>query len=686
MLHQIKLDRFTGLFPRKPELNLPPNAATIAENCDFAYGELRSIKENYLLKTLSESIASVFSEDGLRFYTWPSDTDAEITPIGAGADSDRLYFTGSTGFRVTSRSGASSSGGQPGTSYFVGVPKPTVAPIVTIDAGVASVELEAITPIATFHYEYKGMKYQEVIITASTITNGKKYAFTAPTRRVSALSGAPRAAMLQEVGYDPYTELLDDPTPKDAIAVIRLQFITPVVGPTQDGKALGETKLDQYSTNSSLANTSGLRIELTQDDDNKQLYTATLGDQAAQEDLITAAYVFTCVNIYNEEGPPSPPTVATFSPSVKRTIGATIPPFGQYVPIKEIRVYRTQNGGTSDEYFFSFSIPAIGQSGVVNSLDSVPAAMLNEPIKSHNYYPPNQNLKGLRNVGNGILAAWFGNELWFSDAYKPWSWPPSYMKNFGWPIVGAEVQGTGLLVTTLGNPYAVFGITPDSMTSDKLNIDQAGVSKWAIASVSGRMIYASNDGLVTVNGGHGSLNESQFFFTREVWRDKYQNHLGTMQFAKYDGALLVFSRNGGFTPFLIRLDEAEGAMSELPGLIAHSVFYLVTTDGLYVTNGNALYQFGGGVAKAFKWQSKLFRPAAPTSYSSVEAITDGSFSVEFYADGVLKHTETITQSQKFKTFKLPSGFLPDTWQFKITGTGRFKLLHVAQSGRQLGEG
>ena len=37
-----KLGPFAGLFPRVPETALPDNAATIAENIDFAYGEVLS--------------------------------------------------------------------------------------------------------------------------------------------------------------------------------------------------------------------------------------------------------------------------------------------------------------------------------------------------------------------------------------------------------------------------------------------------------------------------------------------------------------------------------------------------------------------------------------------------------------------------------------------------------------------
>ncbi len=39
-----KLNRFSGLRPRIPESLLGDSDATVAENCDFAYGELRNTK------------------------------------------------------------------------------------------------------------------------------------------------------------------------------------------------------------------------------------------------------------------------------------------------------------------------------------------------------------------------------------------------------------------------------------------------------------------------------------------------------------------------------------------------------------------------------------------------------------------------------------------------------------------
>ncbi len=674
----IKFDKFAGLLPRSPEQLLPEIAATDAKDCDFTYSELRSLRSDYLLRQLSNSAISVFSEDGLRFFSWDSDTDAVLSPVANGDAAGLLYFTNGTEFRMCARSAASTSGGAPGTSYKVGVPRPTAAPAILI-ANTTAIDLENITPTGTFHYEYNGIKYQEQAISLSTVEAGKKYAFKAPERRVSAKAGEERAARMRDLKYDPMSEELKDPTPVNAFAVIRLTFKKDLMGPPEPGKANGEIKLDQYSSNSRFVKDDNLAVTLTQANTNSLDYSVSVESKYSAKDSEARTYVYTYANIYNEESAPSPPTTVNVQPDSSIVLTCTAAQLAGYAPLKEIRVYRTQKGGFSDDLYFAFSIPA----GSLTQKDTVKALGLNEPLKSWHYLPPNPALKGLMNVGNGILAAWVGNQLHFSEAYKPWAWPPEYVKTFAFNVVGAIVHGAGVFVTTVGNPYLVYGVAPDSMTQEKLNVEQAGVSKFAMASIEGRLIYASHDGLVTITGGRASLSDSEMFFTREIWRAKYANGLSSMQFAEYDGALIVFSRAGSFTPFSIRFDESRGAMSEISNFQPASAFYLVTSDGLYYTKSGTLYQFAVGDYKRCRWRSKEIVQDKPNCYSVANAWCKGEFSIEFWADGVLRHTESIIDQER--TFRLPAGYRASHWQIVVEGKGQFKRLRIANSGRQLGE-
>ena len=323
--------------------------------------------------------------------------------------------------------------------------------------------------------------------------------------------------------------------------------------------------------------------------------------------------------------------------------------------------------------------------------DNVKGEMLNESLSSTEYYPPNQNLTGLMQLPNGILCAWLGNELHFSEAYKPWAWPPKYVKTLPTNIVGGIVHGSGAVVTTRSHPHLVSGVSPDSMTVSKVNVDQAGSSKWSIAVVDGVVMYASNDGLVALTGATASLMQGQKFFTREVWRQRYGAGLSSMRFAVWDGRLVVYSSAASFTPFMIRFDEADGTMTDLPGFSAQCSFLSTLSDQLYYAAGNTLYQFNGGTAQNAAWQSAERVLPRPLNFGVAQALVEGTWSVEFWAyvknpttgafEYQLKHTEALAGG--LKNFRLPGGYESDRYRIKIAGAGRFRELRVAQTFREL---
>lgn len=439
------------------------------------------------------------------------------------------------------------------------------------------------------------------------------------------------------------------------------------------------------------ADTYEVRLEAAQ----KALNAAQIG--STQSATLTRAYTYCYRNIYNEQGPPSDPVVVEIKAVTSNnittystvTIQITFDNNSEYVPITSADIFRTADSASGDEYFYCFAVA--GSSGAVSTVDTTAAGALNEVLASLNFYPPDPQLKGLFHLGNGILAAWKGRELWFSDAYKPWSWPPSYVLTFPHSIVGAMAHGAGALVTTVGEPVLVSGVGPDAMTQMPLAIPQAGVSKWAMLSLQGMAVYACNDGIVAVVGGQPDMRISSRFFTRNVWRERYGAGLSSMQFSYYDGRLVVFSKANAFVPFMLQLDEANGAMTELPKLVAKTAFVLVTTDQMYTTNGSTLNQFGGGADLPMRWRSADIVLPAPTVLTTAQAECVGNFVVSFFQNGKLGYTKELTTGSTI--FKLPSQAIPghagltrsDRWQFEITGAGNFKWMKAARSGRELME-
>lgn len=644
-----KLTSFKGIRPRIPEHLLAEGEATVAQNCDFAYGELRNVKTGFGMFTLSNIPASIYTEDGLSFYSWTADVNAVRSPM-VNDQFNRLYYTGDGAMRVADRLGMKTTGGTPSSSYLVGVPRPTVAPTLT------ALQAEEVTSanstiVFKFHWEYGGVKYQEQAITP-TVVNNTQYQFT-PSER-------------------------DTETPETAFPVLRM---------TANWLRDNAQVFDLYTDNSSFDSTGGL-YSLSMSKQADGTYRVTLTQGIKESDKETRAYVFTQVNTYGEEGPPSDPTLVDTAPTLPVAVTLTKNQLPNYAPIKELRVYRTGSGTALTDYFYVGSVSVLA-SNVVSFSDNVKAELLNEVLASYDYYPPDTGLRGLMSLPNGILCAWKGNELWFSEAFKPWAWPPKYVTTLPHAIVGSIPHGSGAIITTTAIPYMVSGVAPDSMTATKINVNQAGVSKWSMAVVNGSMIYASNDGLVTINGATGALDQSAFFFTRDVWRQRYAAGLSTMRFSVWDGRLVVFSSTGVFTPFMIRFDEAAASMTDLPSLTAQCAFVSVLSDQMYYVSGQTLFQFNGGADLSCQWQSREMVLTRPANFGVGQAVCEGSWTIEFWAyvqtqsgwSYQLKHTQQVTDGST--TFRLPSGFESDRYRVKITGTGRFRELRIAQTAREL---
>jgi len=648
-----KLNAFSGIRPRVPESLLSEREATTAQNCDFAYGELRNTKAGYQLFVMQNTPRGLYTDDGLTFYSWATDVNAVRSPI-VNDTFNRLYYTGDGAMKVANRLGTRPNGGVPSTSYQVGVPRPTVKPVIAVQEA-ADVTSSNATITFKFHYEYGGVKYQEQSVSPSVVNN-KQYQFTPPAKETE--------------------------TPETAFPVLRM---------TAKWIADGAQVFDLYTENSSFDSTGGLYSLDMKKDTSGDTYTATLTTGIKEEDKETRAYIYTYVNTYNEEGPPSSPELVTTSPELGCTITVRKDAIGSYAPIKEIRIYRTPTGSTIANYFYVGTIAAAGSSTSFSFTDNVKAEYLNEPLSSLNYYPPDAALTGLMSLPNGILCAWKGNELHFSEAYKPWAWPPAYVKPIESAIVGGVVHGSGAVITTRTKPYLLSGVSPDSMTATKLNVDQAGVSKWSIAVVDGVAMYASNDGLVVINGASGSLLQSQKFFTREVWRARNAAGLANMRFAVWDGRLVVFASDNTITPFMIRVDEADGTMTDLPELVAQCAFVSPLADQFYYATGTALLQFNGGVEQSAVWQSREMVSNRPVNFGAAQAVYTGNWTIEFWAyqqdpaTGIWTYNLVHMQSLagNITTFRLPSGFESDRHRIKISGSGRFRELRVAQTAREL---
>lgn len=379
--------------------------------------------------------------------------------------------------------------------------------------------------------------------------------------------------------------------------------------------------------------------------------------------LEARAYAYTYVNTWGEEGPPS--EALFIEDCVENSVvqvGLSGPPSG-FRPVEKARLYRTATGSNTDFQFVGEFDLAPGGSSVT---DAVRKTELGEVLVTYNHYPPAQELRGLCVMSNGMLAGFMDNEIHLMEPGLPYACNPNAIKPLPHKIVGiCPIEG-GLFVTTTSAPYVLMGATPDTVTDARAAAVQAGVSKGAITRIGSAVAYASNDGIVIARGLEADLEASFRFFTRDTWRALYGDRLVDMRFDHHDGSLVVWFADGS-PGFLMRVEEETPSMTRLSEAIV-AAFVHPGEDALYVSSGGSVRSFGAGTAaQAFEWHSKDFVLPRPVNFGAVQVKGFGSVTLDVVADGIVRATVAATMTGGGAAFRLPGGFLANTWAVRVSG-------------------
>ena len=234
-------------------------------------------------------------------------------------------------------------------------------------------------------------------------------------------------------------------------------------------------------------------------------------------------------------------------------------------------------------------------------------------------------MKGLVAMPNGILAAFEGNQIFFSEPYYPHAWPDIYALTVDYPIVGLGVYETTLVVLTTKFPYLVSGVSPSSMTQQKLPIPQPCVSKKSIASDQYGVIYASPNGLVSLGSGSQDVVTVPLY-TRDEWQTL---HPETLVGAIYNNMYMGFYSPDGIARTGLVLSRGD-----IPPLInlefpARSLFVDRSTSDIYAISNsdNRVYQLDASPINftTFEWLSKKFVMPNPTNFGAMKVQADFGF-------------------------------------------------------------
>lgn len=350
----------------------------------------------------------------------------------------------------------------------------------------------------------------------------------------------------------------------------------------------------------------------------------TLSASSSSGTVETRAYVYTYISEFGdvkEESGPSPAAtvIVTTSGATVTVSGFTAPPTTGY-NITARRIYRTITGATSVTYSFVAEIPLATTSYV----DSLTVAELGSELPSLYWSPPPDDLKGLVALPNGMLVGFLGNQVWFSEPYYPHAWPEQYMLTVDYPIVGLGVYETNVVVCTTRYPYLISGVSPTSMSQQKLPIPQPCVSKRSIASDQYGVLYASPNGLVSLGSGSQDVVTVPLY-TRDEWQalDPY-----SMRGAIYNNMYMGFSNvNGSIQGIVI-------SRGDIPPLVhfdfpTRSLFVDRSTSDIYAVSDidNKVYHLDASAINytTYEWKSKKFVLPNPANFGAVKVQADYTF-------------------------------------------------------------
>ena len=455
---------------------------------------------------------------------------------------------------------------------------------------------------------------------------------------------------------------------------------------------------------------------------------------------ITRVYVFTYVTDQGEESEPSPASAQiTLQPGQTVTLSNfDAVPAGR---VTKQRIYRTQTGNNGTGLYL------IDERAVTAAdyVDTIPVDQFQEALPSLNYNAPPADLQGLVAMDNGMMAAFKGKQIYFCEPYQPHAWPEIYVLTTKDTIVGMAYIGNILVVMTEGNTVICGGSMPEAMQMDRLEADFPCINVRSIVDLGYAVVYASNNGLVSVNGAGQHTLVTDAMFNRDSWQEMSPQtfvctHHDGKYCAFYDYVDQIGKKQAGM--LLIDLGSPWLARSAITGTAAFN--NRKTNAMIYVAKGETnAYRYDAPLTarENMYWKTKEFILPYPENFGALrvegdDGLTDSELDyLESYKDVVVAANDAkisggLTQgsinshsinavslggdaldpvpatttedgaaistirviaddkivfetSTLNKTHRLPSGFKARKWEIDVSGNVRVDQIHMARTIAEL---
>lgn len=406
-------------------------------------------------------------------------------------------------------------------------------------------------------------------------------------------------------------------------------------------------------------------------------------------------YVYTYVNCFDEEGPPSYP-----SRLIDVDDGETVVVSGFAKPpkeygVKRINIYRSVTGQRSDKeaigkvefstgHYLVGSIPIEAATFVDKGYT---VDVIGEGLNTQEVAEPPEGLRGIVAIPNMlVLAGFVGNTVCVSMNNQPYNWPEAHRYTLDDNIVTITPFLNYLLIATDGHPY-VLEITNPSSTREPHTVLRMDTplpmvrccdAQGAVAIDKG-VAYVSDRGIVVLTPRAPAIISSAWF-SKDDWRKLRPE---TMRLAWHDGGLYV--TNDEHT-FLFQLeDQTFGDASDhrVTTLSATPTTWHVNRQGnLFLLEGNQIKQWDAGDSfMPYHWRSAEMLSTRFGYFGALRLWGEGMVNVSLFAER--KEVFKDIGVTPYQAHRLPRYGHHLSHQLAIKGTQEVTAIEFAPTLRDL---
>lgn len=753
---------FSGMTPLIDASLLPDSNAQYSENTWLYRGLIRGFRHAALAHTdkyadtqqvyripLNNANPPDFTDAGSLWLEYPDPFMATLRNPTINDEWNRYYFFPSDQYNssgvnpnwpeggawttVPQYASYNPTTGTMGPLLLLGIPVPTVAPIVVPAADGVTTTATAVTPpgdtvlaLASVANILVGMYISDTTVTTTNAVTNAPTAVDATVLNFPTTNGILVGMKVADITN---AAAILSGTTVAAVGSTTVTLSTVVLSPgVSNGDSISFTNSNQVATDTAVQaiNTTLKQVVMNV----AAAFAGVLtGDTLVFSTPIpeTRAYVYTYVSAYGEEGPPSPAAVQTGDPSGTWTVTVYNPTSTMMTNrnLTDIRIYRTVVDSSGNATYYQVTqLPIVGAPGAARIYsDSYIASDItsNQQLQTVDFTGPPSDLQGVVLMANGI-AAGFSNsrEVWFSAAYQLWAWPASYALSVDYPIVGLTANGNSLNVMTEGPPYIISGVTPSTMTVDKISANEPCIGRGSIAASQEGAYYASPNGVIVLSPS-GDTNITQSIYEKEY---HWSVLPWTWAAGRYGESYVAFSKGAGIPSIDPDGDILNGLVLDNQDSNVPLSFlkFLNTVVNLYqdelsgqlfsVASNGTIMQWnppigvpGTTTLWAWEWKSKKFRFTMPQQFKAFLVMFDvppevtitlgprnqdpnQTFNpatqyliVQIYADGNLLTTREVQVSGE--VLLINNGSKWTYWEIRLQGQVQIRMFKMASSVKEL---